>query len=544
MRDQPETIVITRGTIGQWASFTGMTALLLGGLGWLWTGELTAITGLLLAIGAAGITLWGVMTPKEFVGFFTGRQVRYGTVSVLSTLLITGIVVLTYILIDRAVITLDMTERGAFSLSSETLEILERVDQPMRITGFYSPRLAQQQEVDDQFFRLYEEATDGLISREYIDPNEQPTVTETFLADDGSVYVSYVNPDGTTNLDTLYEVELTGTQERDMTSAILRLLLLGDTNVYFDLSLGELDPLDNTARGLSLLTSLIQQNGIGTLPINLEDLAENGEDIPTTADTIIMARPTQEPSPAVINLIDRYLRNGGGLLILADTQTEFMTENSAFNEYMWQNWGLRMLDAVVVEDMLSGDTNLDAISFAVTDSEITAGIQPDADLNTAVQFQVVRPIEVDESPPVPNGRLIQTSPGSYAERGLDALFRSNEYEYDEDQDSLGPLTTAAFAEDSDNTDARIVLIGDSDFATNGQIRAPGGNSRLLINSLVWTSRFGDDEVIIGPETRITGVPLVFVSAQQLDTIAFITVIVMPGIVLAMGIFVWIRRSRR
>lgn len=543
MQENPETIVITRRTIGQWASFAGMTSLLLSGLGWLWLGEFTALIGLFLAVGIGGIILWAVMTPQEFTGFFTGRQVRYGTVSVLSTLLIVGIVVLTYILIDRAVITLDMTERGAFSLSRETLDVLERVEQPMRITGFYSPRLAQEQEVDDQFFRLYEDATDGLISREYIDPNEQPTITETFLAEDGWVYVSYVNPDGSTNLDTLYRVPRTTAQERDMTSAILRLINIGSTNIYFDTSLGELDPLDNSVRGISSVTLLMQQNGIGTLPINLVELARNGEDIPTSVDAIILARPTQDPSPQVINLLDRYLRSGGGLLIFADTQTEFMTEGSAFNAYMWDNWGLRMLDAVVVEDMLSGDTNLDAISFAVTDSEITVGIEPDVDLNSAVQFRIARPIEVNESPPVPNGRLIQTSPGSYAERDLLPLFQSNDYEYTEGEDILGPLTTAAFAEDTDNTGARIVLIGDSDFITNGQIGSPRGNGLLLANSVFWMSGFGES-VSFAPQAMVTGLPLVFVSTQQLDTIAFITVVVMPGIVLAAGILVWLRRGRR
>jgi hypothetical protein len=87
------------------------------------------------------------------------------------------------------------------------------------------------------------------------------------------------------------------------------------------------------------------------------------------------------------------------------------------------------------------------------------------------------------------------------------------------------------------------LIGDSDFATNGQITSPEGNSRLIANSLFWMSGFGD-RVTFGSEARVTGVPLLFVSAQQLDTIAFITVIVMPGVVLAMGVLVWIRRSRR
>lgn len=542
MQEPQETIVITRGTIGQWASFAGMTFLLLGGLAWLWLNGFTPVVGVLLALGIAGIALWGFMVPQEFVAFFTGRQARYGTISVLSTLLMIGIVTLTYILLEREVITLDLTERGAFSLSNETLDVLDRVEQPMRITGFYSPRLVQQQEVDDQFFRLYETATGGLISREYINPIEQPSLAQTFQAGDGSVYVSYVNLDGSTDLNTLVPVTLTGTQERDMTNAILRLLNVGSTVVYFDNSLGELNPLDGSARGLSTLTTLLQGALIGTLPLDLEELAANGQQIPDIASAVILARPVMEPSPAAIAVLDQYLRRGGGLLILADTQTEFMTEGSPFSQYMWDNWGLRLMDAVVVDDGLSGETNLDIISYAITDSEITASIDPAADLTTSVQFRIARPIVVNENPPVPNGSLIQTSPQSYAETNLGALFGSNTYGFTEGEDIRGPLTTVAYAEDSANTGARIVLVGDSDFVTNGQILSPRGNTLLVDGALSWMSRYSDT-VSISPEARITGLPVLFVASQTLDAIAFVTVIVMPGIALALGVFVWYRRSR-
>jgi uncharacterized membrane protein len=37
--------------------------------------------------------------------------------------------------------------------------------------------------------------------------------------------------------------------------------------------------------------------------------------------------------------------------------------------------------------------------------------------------------------------------------------------------------------------------------------------------------------------------MIFVSTQTLDLIAFITVIVMPGLVLLVGLAVWLRRQR-
>ena len=41
-------------------------------------------------------------------------------------------------------------------------------------------------ELDDEFFRLYETATNGLITRQYIDPDEQPALAQRYgVTEDG-----------------------------------------------------------------------------------------------------------------------------------------------------------------------------------------------------------------------------------------------------------------------------------------------------------------------------------------------------------------------
>ena len=53
-----ETIIVTRGHIGQWASIIGGVALLMGIIGLIWQGGLTSLVILALAIGAiAGLAL-------------------------------------------------------------------------------------------------------------------------------------------------------------------------------------------------------------------------------------------------------------------------------------------------------------------------------------------------------------------------------------------------------------------------------------------------------------------------------------------------------
>lgn len=548
---QRESITIRRSQIGQWLGYLGGGAALIGVVGLLWQGGFSPVVVAFLIAGAAGLGLWALLSPQEFIGFMTGRQARYGTMAVFATLLLIGVVSLTYIVLQRAVLTLDMTEGMRYSLSSESSGVLRRVTRPIRITGFYSPRALQTREIDDQFFRLYEVATNGLITRNYIDPDINAAQREAFgVTEDATVFVSYLKADGTVDVDTLMRVPIQrgntpSKQERDMTGAIARLLAAGTVTVYFDESSGALDPFDTSQQGLTGINGGMRQNGIITLTINLSELASSGSSIPADAATVILARPTQDYTEAEVAVLDRYLKSGGSLLILADAlfnQNAFLQQSGLFSRYLWENYGIRALDAVVVENdpALTIQTPLDIVSAAVfSDTDIGARLNTDS---TPTLFTVARALEVNNSPPenVANGRVIMTSPNSYGETSFQALAETNTFNYDDGQDIQGPLTTVAWA-NSHETNARIVLIGDADFATNSMV-GTGGNGVLFTDSLTWLTHYSE-QVDFQPQAFTTGLPMIFVSTQTLDTIAFITVILMPGLVLLAGLAVWLRRQR-
>jgi len=539
-----DSIVITRGQIGQWFSYIGGTSLLIGLIGLIWQGGFTPIIIGLLLIGGIGIALWAVLSPQEFSGFFTGRQTRYGTIAVFGTLILIGIVATTYVILQRSVITMDMTEGLRFTISNETRQVLRRIERPIRITGFYSPRLLQLRELDDQFFRLYETETGGVISREYIDPNEQPSVAARYgMGYDGQVFISFLNTDGSVDFSTLMPIPRTESQERDMTEAISRLLLSGTIKVYFEVSHGELDIRDGEQRGLSGINNGIQASGLITLPLDLMTLASTGGDVPVDAAAIIMVRPTTDLSSGEIAVLDRYLKAGGSLFIMADVlynEDAFLRQDSPFNQYLWDNFGLRALDAVLVDPGASAQTPLDIISAAIfQDNQITQRMDSE---NSPAVFSLSRVVEVNETPPanVPNGRVIMSSTESYGETNLRALGETNTYGYDEGQDLPGPLASAVWASNN-QTGGKILLVGDSDWATNGLV-STAGNAILFTDGLSWLTGFGE-QISFAPQTYSTGLPVIFVDGQTLDLIAFLTVILLPGLVLATGLIIWARRMR-
>ncbi len=544
---KPETaIVITRRQFGQWASYIAGVTLLLGILGLLWQTGFTPIIIGLIAIGIISILLWAMIAPRDFRDFVTGRQVRYGTMAVFSSLLIIGIVVTAYILLQRAALTLDMTEGRRFSLSDETLEVLARIDRDIRITGFYDTTAIQLRETDDQFFRLYETATEGRITRRYIDPNEEPALAQRFNAfRNGDVFLSFLDEAGEVDFSSLAPVprQPDGAQEREMTTAILRLLNTSSIKVYFEVGLSELDPQDTSQQGLSGIHLGMQQNGLITDALNLSALAAARRPIPDDANAVIMARPTSVLRPEEIAVLDDYLQRGGGLLILADAlfnEDAFLSGDTAFNRYLWDNFGISALDAVIVDYAANVNTPLDVIGFQVySNNAIGARLNP---AEAPTLFRISRALNINDEPPVNNGRIVVSSPDSYGETNFRALAETNTYEPDPAVDPPGPLSSVVWAW-NEETDARILLVGDSDFVTNGFVGAALGNAVLFTDGLAWLTGLSE-QVNFSPQAFFTAPPLIMISTQTLDAIAALTVFIMPGLVLVTGLAVWLRRIRQ
>lgn len=539
-----DAITLTRQAIGQWASYLGGIGLVMGIIGFIWQGGFTPLIVAILSVGAGGILLWALFAPRDFANFVTGRQARAGTLSVFSSLLMIGIAVLIYTLVQRSVITLDMTQASRFTLSPTTESLLQRVTRPIRITGFYSPSALQLRSVDDEFFRLYTVATNGLIERVYIDPDEQPAMAQLYqVSYDGAVYISFLTETGEVDFTTLARVPSSDNQERDMTQAIARLLISGTLKVYFETSHGELDALDTSQQGLSGIHNGIQESGLITGSLSLMELAATGQAVPGDASAIILARPITQFSAEEVAVLDAYLQRGGGVFIMADVlfnENPFLSQNSLFNQYIWDNYGIRAVDAAVVDATASERTPLDVIS-AVVFGATDIGARLDPANNTATLFSIARVLQVNDTPPgnVANGRVILSSEQSYGETNLRLLGETNTYSPD-DEDLPGPLTTVAWAWDQ-TSNGRILLVGDSDFVTNGLILT-GGNSILFTDGLSWLTGLGE-QIQFGVQAYSVGLPLVFLDTQTLDIVAFVTVILMPGLVLVAGFVVWLRRVR-
>jgi len=544
-------IVITRGMIGSLGSVVAGLGLIIGILAILWQSSITLFAIIAFVISVLGFVLWAYMTPDDFRNFISGRQAKRGTMAIFTTLLLFGIIASVYIFVLRTSVTIDMTQGERFTLSTETMNVIDAVNRTaearIRITGFYSPRELRTQEIDNQYWQLYDDATD-MIELEYINPLTEPAKAapyRDYLNQGVNVFVSFENDNGEVLFQSTVPVVTSGVQERDMTEALTRLLLSGRFKVYFESSADTLSGLDQSESGASIVNRLLRENGIETDALDLETLAETDGTVPTDASAIIFARPQRQLTQAEIEVIDEYVEQGGALLILTDvtlSPDDFLREETPFSDYLWNTFGLRPLDSVAIDEASNQGVATDIVSAAVfPGNPIGENLNVPDTPQTTTLFELARPIEVDTDPPVNNGSVILTSPFSWGETNLDSLLRDNQWEFNEGEDTQGPVTTVAWANNQE-TGAKLVIVGDADFIANNNIISPQGNSILFFDSIGWMTGF-TEEVRFEPQILTTGLPIIFVDVQTLDLVAFITIILMPGIMLALAIAIYGRRLR-
>ncbi len=553
MREQD--IRLNRSTIGVLFGFIGFAGLLLAVVAFAWYLRPSAVVVVSLALSLVGFVAWAAIAPRAFRATLTGKQAQFSTGATFATLLLVGIVMLVYIIIARLNLAVDTTLGQNFSLSTASERVLDRIPagSTVQITGFYSSDALEQRALDDQFYRQYTVQTDGQIVVEYIDPQQQPAVAQRFgVREDGQTFISLLDEQGNVDFDTLTLVNRQGKQERDVTTAIARMLNEQVYQVYFAESFESLSIFDETERGLTLLDNTLRFNGIQTQTLDLSELARDSQFIPENAAVLVLPRPLAALPNDQAQLVTAYLEQGGRLLALADLTyvsgefDEFLVPDSPLGTYLLENYGLGAREAAIVEPVANLGSPLEILSYATfTENPIGAGIPPDGD----TFFSIARPLIVSEERPgsVANGRIIATSPQSYAETNIDALSGQNEYRFDENADIAGPLDVVVWAEsvrESGGNGSRVVLIGDGNFAMNENIDSGAiGNAALFTGSIEWLS--GREETIeFGFAADPSAVPTLFVSGNQLDLIGIVTVVLVPLGVLLMGVGVWYRRTFR
>ena len=62
----------------------------------------------------------------------------------------------------------------------------------------------------------------------------------------------------------------------------------------------------------------MRESGLVTYTISLPEMAKGAQEIPSNAAAVVLTRPINDLNDGEIGVIDRYLKRGGSLFLMAD----------------------------------------------------------------------------------------------------------------------------------------------------------------------------------------------------------------------------------
>ncbi len=474
-----------------------------------------------LALIVVGIALFALLDPQRLREILAGRQARYSSNALVLSIAFIGILVVINFVAYKNPLRWDLTEDKTHTLSKETIDTLASLKEPVKAEAYFTSRYPSQTAQD--LLDSYQYNSSGKFSYEFIDPEQNPVRAQ----------ASQVTRDGTIVLKQGERQEqVTYAGEQDMTSALIRLANPGTRAVYFLTGHGEYDPDSTSDKSYSQVKTALTAKNYTVATLNL--LATRT--IPADALAVIIAGPDKPVSAEETDLLTAYLQNGGSIVYLAEPEivTQFGDAPDPLAANLQANWGIQFNNDMVI------DLNYNPPSVAVSAS-YGQHVITDKLNNLAVVMPSARSIEQAEPQPagITTTVLIQTAQNSWAETDMQSLS-DNKVNYDSGVDLQGPISLAIAAENT-TTGGRVVVVGDSDFASSNNF-GQYGNGDFLINAIDWAAK--QENLINLTPKQSTQRILVMNNQSTMGLILLGTVFLLPGIVIIGGVAVWIQRRRR
>ncbi len=351
--------------------------------------------------------------------------------------------------------------------------------------------------------------------------------------------------------------------EQRFTGAILELVESKKPKILFTSGHGEL-PLDDAQgeRGLGKAQQLLGRDNLAT-----EEWPTLGKSaVPDGTDLVVIAGPTSAFGKPELDMLSAYLNRGGRLLVLVDpTVAGEKLASTGLTEWL-AGWGVKLGEDIVVDPsnplpMYGADT---IFSNNYGTHPITKSLRA---ARVPAIFSLAR--SVSKGAP-PKGfeatELVKTSDQGWGETNLAELRKVAKDAADvqgpvslavavapvaadakpapdmeeEDLDVPKPPKPAPLPADSPLAKTRLVVFGDSDFASNLDIDNGSGNATLVADTMNWLI---ERPQLLGIAPKAPEQVHLSLTQGQLSLIFWLVIGLLPLLSVAAGIFVYMRRRR-
>jgi len=405
---------------------------------------------------------------------------------------------------------IDLTESSKFSLSEQSLKILEGLEDRILIKAFYEK---------GKYYEVYDK-----LSK--------------FSTKSSLIKIKMVNMDLNQKLSRDYDIIRSGQcllfrgerykriqapTEANVISAIIALTTKEKREILFLYGHGERRLGSNKDEGLSVLGAELQKEYY-----ELEDRAFlQGEVIESGVDLVVFCGPGKDLVVGEAEVLDEYLKKCGSVLILLDPGIF-----PEFEKFLTQ-YGIHLRNDIITDEKnrFINKDRFSPIVSVITEHVITEGIK------APIFFSMARSVS----------RTKNQAPGVEAQDFLMSSQTSQSIPYEATKHSKvypGPVPVATLAQVKNakkpGSSGRLVVVGDSDFVSNGAIPQLG-NKDLILNAVSWLV---NREELIGSRPGNSQYAYQSLTPGHARLLFWSTVVIMPGLGFLLAVLFFVRRQLR
>jgi hypothetical protein len=474
-------------------------------------------------VGPALVAVAGVVQARRFRGFsgaLSRRVVLRWSAILLATLAL-------FFAVDRAsrgwALTLDWSLDREYTLSDQSHRVCAELDRgsgpPIELLFFEDTKLSGQVE---PLVQAYRDACPRLRIRS-VSERDAPAAAHEILNRFETTVVGCLGD----------RCEPVGfPSEGNITNAVLRLARQQQLVAYFLLGHGEANLASEADHGFSGLAGVLQAEGIQTRGW----VGPAHGEMPDGASVLIIAAPERDLLPAELEGLERYLSEGGRLLALLEPRTRTNLDE------LLERWGFALPPGIVVDMATSPLLEEPRPVSLLVNSWGTHPVTGPFGYRTMTLLPGAR-VVTPHRKPQPDDRLVPlafSSRRSWLESDVEEALAERTIEPDPDEMANRDLPIASAGRfPRGEREARIVVIGDADFASNRLLGALY-NRDLLLNSVLWLV---EDERRISIRQKAWTPFQHPLTVQQTLAYFYFLAFALPEVLLLLGIRAWYRQRQ-
>ena len=512
--------------------------------------------------------------PKEH------KKLKHGMMSTILTIVFVAVVVLVNVvatvLFDRYPVTIDLTKDKIYSISDESEEYVKKIDTDVLITVFAEEDafkgLTTYTRQADEVMKKYSKYNSKIKYR-YVDIDSNPDIVKDYTNDSVSQYdiIVETNPEkdikrtrkitlldlvnftdefnetltnygmsvesfaqqagnalsAISTLTQYYGSEIISGSNADQafTSALMTVTDPNPITVTFLTGRNEVDEL-------SYFKTLLTANGY---TVNTVDITS--DDIPKDTTVAVVPAPQTDYLPEDVKKLDKFLDNNGKLgkqlLYIASAQQQ---DTPNLDEFL-KDYGLQVGKGIICESNSSNYYNQPYLTIATDLSENF--MQDVATNDPKLIIQTCRPVKqlFDEKNKIKTEGYVKSTSDAYL---MDP--QSQKTTEKGQQNYMAVSSRVTYLDGNDAVYSNVIAAGTEFIFRDDVLPYTQYQNREYVLSLLNGITHKTDGIVIEPKTIDANV--YDITASQQSILKWTFILIVPVIVLAIGLVIWLRRKNR